>query len=518
MARPAEPIPEETRAIPHSHRLPVDHRDVVRIFSKLSRASLLALTQQWLAKKNRVFCRPYLRKDAEVTDSYDPDDYYLPATTHEELQETYRQLSTRKGGRREVLNRVLLGDWRTGISMYQLGTAEIQHLLDHPTALRWTAQRIVRSSTPTPGADEVTNETDHLPRFQMQTFLSNLSADITPVMRAHYLLTRVQKLPLTILRVYMHDSPYTSELSLANNETRSTGTQKNSARAVLFIFPNGSPFVFVSLATNTGQLVDADGRRLRDHVLQAIPRALSRRNVRYALVNTSFSTKNLNALLAYRGPGKTTAAPGGYSIFSDHSLSQNALDIVATGRSSFTAQEENTKEKEKDGTGEKDLQEATQPAKRTRGRPPARRKPDAEVSNDESNKRRRIAQGRFGVSGDADDGVGIEAFRVGIRDAFPGLSNGSVSVPALVDSETGSEWRPDVRVGFRGKHVFAGIRELVERGVVDGVSMPGWMTGEVEGVGEGEGEDGVTSKRGVGRVSAFAAFLGWHQGEDGSGR
>jgi central kinetochore subunit Mis15/CHL4 len=42
-------------------------------------------------------------------------------------------------------------------------------------------------------------------------------------------------------------------------------------------------------------------------------------------------------------------------------------------------------------------------------------------------------------------------------------------------------WRPHVRLTFHGPHVFAGIRQLVEAGIIDGERMPGWMTGE-EGV------------------------------------
>jgi central kinetochore subunit Mis15/CHL4 len=42
-------------------------------------------------------------------------------------------------------------------------------------------------------------------------------------------------------------------------------------------------------------------------------------------------------------------------------------------------------------------------------------------------------------------------------------------------------WRPNVRLTFYGPHVFGGIRQLVECGIIDGEKMPGWMTGE-EGV------------------------------------
>ena len=46
-----------------------------------------------------------------------------------------------------------------------------------------------------------------------------------------------------------------------------------------------------------------------------------------------------------------------------------------------------------------------------------------------------------------------------------------------------SRWSPNVRITFQGTHVFAGIRQLVEAGIIDGERMPGWMTGE----------DGVTA-------------------------
>src|SRR3954469_23073152 len=139
MAPNANLTAPDYKNIPHSHRLPVTHRDVVRTFNKLSRQSLISLAHQWLAKKNRDFCRPYLSADQSDEEADDLDQAYEPAHSYEELQGTYKLMAARKGGRKEVMDRILEGDWRKGISMYQLATAEIQHLLDHPTALRWTA-------------------------------------------------------------------------------------------------------------------------------------------------------------------------------------------------------------------------------------------------------------------------------------------------------------------------------------------------------------------------------------------
>jgi central kinetochore subunit Mis15/CHL4 len=481
MAPPqSKTIVPDYKNIPHSHRLPVTQRQVQRIFSKLSRSSLLSLAQQWLAKKNRDFCRPYLLSDRNA-DADEEDEQYTPAQSCEELQETYKELAARKGGKREIQDRILGGDWRAGISMYQLATAEIQYLLDHPNSLRWTAKRLARI----PNAKsavldmEVTNDSEHLPRFQVQTFMSNLSKELTPLMKAHYLLTKIKTLPITILRVYIHDSPYSTEASLAVDRG-----PPDSARAVFFIWPNGSPFVYSSIANHLGQVVGDDGRHLRDIVQQAIPRAFSRPSARYQLASTNFTTKSLEALLTYRGPGKGNAAAGGWSVFQDHSFSQNALDFITSQRSA------DNKKKSTD-------QDAS----------PSRPKRTLEdTGTSESKRRREVAEGRFGNSAQSNDGQGLERFEIRIDDPFPQDATSTIindeedvaelhgrqsnrgrrGRPSLLDrsleeaEETmnGESWIPDVRVVFQGSHVFAGVRRLVEHGVVDGEKMPGWMTGE----------------------------------------
>jgi central kinetochore subunit Mis15/CHL4 len=457
--------------VPHSHRLPASHREVQRTLSKLSRPSLVSLAQQWLSKKNRDFCKPYLLSDRGAAEEED-EELYEPAQSFEELLETYRGLAARKGGRREVLDRILEGDWRTGISMYQLATAEIQYLLDHPNALRWTAKRLTRIQNARSAATdmEVTNDSDHLPRFQAQTFMANLARELTPLMKAHYLITRIKTSPMTILRVYIHDSPYSTESSLAVDSSSA-----DSAKAVFFVWPNGSPFVYSSLATLTGQVVGDDGRHLRDIVQQAIPKAFSRPSARYQLTSTNFTTKSLDALLTYRGPGKSNAATGGWSIFQDHSFSQNALDFITAQR------------------GDGPDKTVTKPGP---GRP-KRALDDTETP--EAKRRREVAAGRFGTSAQADDGQGLEKFEVRIDDPFPSEGDhppdndiNDVAHPIrrgrpslldrtaedLEDIQGDDGWVPNIRITFTGTHVFAGMRRLVEEDVVDGEKMPGWMTGE----------------------------------------
>lgn len=510
--------------VPHSHRLPVTHRDVQRTFTKLSRQSLLSLAQQWLSKKNRDFCRPFLLGDRNDDADEEEDDLneqlYEPAQSYEELLETYRELAARKGGRREVLDRILEGDWRTGVSMYMLATAEIQYLLDHPSSLRWTARRLTRIPTARSAvADmEVTNDSDHLPRFQAQTFMSNLARELTPLLKAHYLITRIKTSPMTILRVYIHDSPYSTEASLSVDTTN-----PDSARAVFFVWPNGSPFVYSSLATHTGQVVGDEGRHLRDVVQQAIPRAFSRPSARYQLTSTNFTSKSLDALLTYRGPGKSNGATGGWSIFQDHSFSQNALDFITTQKSSDNNNPPNLKDKKgKPNTGA-DTTTST-------GDKRPKRSLDPPVTPD-GKRRRAVAQARFGASAYPHDGHGLERLEVRIDDAFPEPITTTTTIttthhqqqhntsadpapraqrrgrPSILD-RTAEEverlngedrWTPNVRIAFTGSHVFAGLRQLVEEGVIDGEVMPGWMTGEA-GVTVGAVRGGRIKERDEGLV------------------
>jgi central kinetochore subunit Mis15/CHL4 len=493
--------------IPHSHRLPVKHREVQRTFNKLSRQSLVSLAQQWLSKKNRDFCKPHLLSDSNDVEDEDDEELYEPAQSYEELQETYRELAARKGGRREVLDRILEGDWRTGISMYQLATAEIQYLLDHPNALRWTAKRLTKIANARSAVTdmEVTNDSDHLPRFQAQTFMSNLAKELTPLIKAHYLITRIKTSPMTILRVYIHDSPYSTEGSLAADTSSA-----DSAKAVFFVWPNGSPFVYSSLVTLTGQVVGDHGRHLRDIVQQAIPKAFSRPSARYQLTNTNFTTKSLDALLTYRGPGKSNAATGGWSIFQDHSFSQNALDFITTQRSDG---------QDKLGVENHATNGVTKPG-------PGRPKRAAEtMETPEAKRRKEVAVGRFGTSAQPNDGQGLERFEVRLDDPFPSAPGRNVTqqdgdtsnlaaqtsthtkrgrpsildrtVEDLEDIQNEAGWVPNVRVTFQGTHVFAGVRQLVEEGIIDGEKMPGWMTGEASVTVGAVKEGRIRSKEGV---------------------
>ncbi|KAF2269235.1 CHL4-domain-containing protein [Lojkania enalia] len=498
---PPPPPPKVTapdyKNIPHAHRIPSSHREVQRVFSGLSRQSLLNLVQFWLHKTRRAFCRPYLSGDKSDADG--DNGAYVPAHSCEEVLEFYAERNkSGHGSKRELLHRILEGDWRHGITMFQLATAEIEYFLLHPHTLQWTAMRLTK--TPRDRANfqdmEFTDESQHLPQFHAPTFLANLAKEITPIVKAHYLLLRPKSYPMTILRVYIHDSPYSNEASLAPKKKSSD----NATKALFLIWPDGTDFVYPSLLTSLGRHADEGSRKLKEMVIEAIPKAFSRPMGRYQLLPTKFSSKLLSTVLAYRGPGKSNNAGGGFNIFVETSLNQNSLDIIASlGREAL------------------DKNKSTKATTRAPGPGRKRKLEDPEVHK--RTKRWNTAQSRFGNSAKPDDGKGINRLEVRMDDPFPPVPNssprqnqetsgldraqaakrGRKGRPSLLDRtaeeqeqiESSDEdvWIPDVRISFHGSHVFAGLRQLVEIGIVDGEKMPGWMTGEA-GVTIGVVKDG----------------------------
>jgi central kinetochore subunit Mis15/CHL4 len=224
---------------------------------------------------------------------------------------------------------------------------------------------------------------------------------------------------------------------------------------------------------------------LRNHILGGIPKAFSKPRERYKLESTSLSARNLEALVEKRGGGRTNAAGGGWGVYAEGKEKDNPLNLQLPALES--PDHETAKRRESGLKRKRDEDEAT------------------------VKRRRLVAQGRFGNSAKAGDGKGIERLDVLIQDPHPSAkveevpevdeprermkrkgrrSTLDMELSREDDDEVSVEgWRPDVRITFHGQHVFAGIRELVEAGIVDGEIMPGWMTGE-EGVSVGVVREG----------------------------
>ncbi|KAF1986596.1 CHL4-domain-containing protein, partial [Aulographum hederae CBS 113979] len=493
-----------TATLPHRHRLHPTSRDVYKTLSRLSRSSLIELAVEWLEDHNLDLCGPYMLTDEE-DDGDGGDAPYEPVQSVEELREIYQEFQDRKGTKREIVDRIMEGDWRQGVTLYQHAMAEARFLIDHPSSQRWNTLKLSKrgEKEEAPDEDIMDSKQGHLPRFHAHTFLLNLQRQISSMAKAHYYITRVKDLGVALLRVFILDSPYNTQRSLTEMVVPKSGATEGS-KSIFLIFPDGSPFVYVSLASATAQVTGVEGRSLQKIVLEAVPKAFSKPQARYSLQTTSLAAKSLQGLLSLRGSGRSNAAAGGWSIFAEDSFGHSALNYSKPA----------VKEESPPDIGDEDKENVHPNIMRN--------KRSLDLPSDQDPKRlRKIAAGRFGVSALETDGRGIDRFDVRIDDPFTNpsellnqplgihsatrtaetttssentQSRGHKSRPSLLDkaavddeeeriddslqSIIDDEWKPDVRLSFQGSHVFAGIRQLVEQGVVDGVRMPGWMTGE----------------------------------------
>ncbi|CAK7236941.1 chromosome loss-related protein [Sporothrix curviconia] len=579
--------------LPSSLRIAPTNATVTRVLSRLSRPALLSLALDWLDEANQSLTAPYLRNAAGEDDDDSDEangDFYPPAASREALQEHYTDLQSRKGSKRDVLDRILEGDWRHGLSLYQLAMADLQHLYDHPTSQKWTAFQIVplKAESDGSGGGDIAAATAVVdkaslvvPRFHPSSFLRNLQAQILPDIKVHYNFDRHKHLPLLLLRIFILDSPYNTSLAAAAappaDPDRRPAAGKtaaprpaniDSSRTIYIAFPDASPFVYLSSATASSAGERAPGATaagaaaggaptssasvaasLRSLVVEAIPKALSQAHERYALKPTNMATRNLTELLQRRGAGRTNTAGGGWGIYADEKTTvESPLSTLLPPSVASRL----------DGAGAGTNSET--PTRQLRSSSKRAASPNTVRSQQQAKRRKQVAAARFGQSAKMGDGCGVERVDIVMQDPFPGgrrfdhvadeeepaATNGdepeSGQAPARADrrrskggrrsqvdavlardeeeaeeeatrerdvarkmagehddsddeerggqgegegeadkDELESTWRPRVALTFHGPHVFAGIRQLVEAGVIDGEKMPGWMTGE-EGV------------------------------------
>ena len=471
-------------ALSGSLRVPASDPSLPKTLLRLSRPSLLALIQAWLQTRHQSTCGPLLGDDESGADAP-----YDVAQTLEELREVYRELRMRRGGKREVVDRVLEGDWRHGVSLRQLAMLDVQILLDHPASHRWMARRLERivgddSDRGYKPADLSVD--DEIPRLRGHSFVESLQKAIGSMVKAHYYLTRLGSMPISLLRITILDSPYNTQASLEAKDVLKTGE-------TLFVaFPDHCPYVYLSSSARPAPGASA-ALGLRKIVTDTIARALSRPQKRYTLKSTGLIARTLSTMTSLQGATGDSNALGGWSIFAAGSVEASPL-VPATGY------EEQEDEPEKSIVRKRVASEEDQDPTATRLR----------------KRRCQIAQKRFGRMGIAGDGRGIERLDVRLENLFSeaqgreALGLRDTNLPLSPESRKGRQaplanqgagdsakddgWRPNIALTFHGSHVFAGVRGLVEAGAIDGVRMPGWMTGE-HGVAVGVVRDGLLKGR-----------------------
>lgn len=479
-----------TARLPSTLRVDSANPSVVKSLGKLSRETLISLALDWLSEGSLANAFPYLdRRGPNEPEEDDSDDLYPPYRSVAELQEHYEDMQEQKGAKRDVVSRILEGDWRHGLTLYQLAMVDFAYLDEHPTSQKWTAYKILPLQQPSQGNDDETLKVDEeslkVPRFHPSTFLQNLQDQVLPDVKAHYHFYRSNDHPVLLLRIFVIDSPYNSQLALSGVDSSGNSANYNSSRTLFLAFPDGSPTLYISKSQGSGASTAGESRSLQSIILKGVPKALSRPRERYTLKSTNLTSRNLGALLDRKGSGRTNAAGGGWSIYADEKNKKSPLDSVLP----------------------------TPPLSRETSNTDANRKRSRPITKEqfEAKKARRLAKARFGNSARITDSKGVERVDVLMQDPFPSITAAQVAdddddgPPATskgrgrksaiqtalqeaeedahgsADKPSSTRWTPAVRITFQGTHVFAGLRQLVEAGIVDGERMPGWMTGE-EGV------------------------------------
>ncbi|KAI7978610.1 hypothetical protein EIK77_006945 [Talaromyces pinophilus] len=455
-----------TSSLPNNLRIPSNTPSLVKALGRLSRQSFLDLIFIWLSPKNVELYPPFLNQNSNDNDTPDQDESpYLAADSVEEIREAYEEMRQRKGGKREVIDRVLEGDWRHGITLGQLAMVDIQYLEDHPKAQTWSAFRLglVDKKRQLGETEEGGDLLACLPRLHAATFLSNLQREIAPMVKAHYHLARSKAYALIYLRIFITDSPY-------HQPRHGAGTYLDSARILYIAFPDSSPYVYTSMSASTGTRTGPsaaplmnDPRALRGIVRDALPKALSKKNERYKLEATALTAKSLETMLALRGAGRTNEANGAFSIFADAVLEGTPID---PRQATTVAPEEYlaTEDQENAPSDQQDL--------KRKGSDPH----NGKAASPATKRRKLTVLSRFGISGTSSSQALLNRLDIRLQDR-PGVEEDDDNDE---DSDAG-DGQYTMSLSFTGNNVIAGFRKLAELGVVDPNRMPSWMTGE-EGV------------------------------------
>ncbi|KAL1849044.1 chromosome loss-related protein [Paecilomyces lecythidis] len=470
-----------TASLPNSLRIPSTTPSLLKTLGKISRQSLLDLAFEWLDEKNVQSFPPFLERDQLERGDDEELNPYPAAVTVEDVRETYRELQSRKGGKREVIDRILEGDWRHGITLRQLAMADLRYVEDHPAGShRWTALKLApirgsKSSSPDSGGDSSSDIAACIPRFHPSTFLQNLQREISPLVKAHYHIARSKSLPLTFLRIFITDSPYQYPRQPPEIFT-------DASRVVYVAFPDSSPFLYTSIAAPPGTKtapaaahpLATDTRTLQHILREAIPKALSRPHERYTLEPTSLTAKSLHALLALRGPGRTNSANGAFSIFADAVLEGSPLNPRASNTvapEEYQNEGSSEKENEERNGSEEPSSTDTKTQQQTQTKKSNLRSTDSEQDPEGSKRRKLAVHSRFGTAGTPASAAALD--RLDIRLLDPPV--GEDEVP---DETVDSTDAPTMTLTFHGSDVVSGLRRLAELGVADPERMPSWMTGE----------------------------------------
>ena len=331
---------------------------------------------------------------------------------------------------------------------------DLMYLQECDTSLRWSALKFV----PVELGDEEQEarlskrrkidcdegQEEHYPRVQPATFLKALKAEVSPLVKAHYYLHRLpEPWDLTVLRIYITGTPF------SNDGKKNTGEHcADGARALYLAMPDSSPYIYVALSSASGSVKRKDDNNkaktpavdiaaMKKIILEAVPKALSRPQRRYAMESTNLSTRSLKTISAMRGNGRLERSTGVFGTF-------------ATADADATPLEARTDQERQMGEGQE--------------------------RNEKQFDRDARVRLRFGP--EIRD-VAFDRFNVRIQDMSTSPRTRKRRRAADKNADGEMEEVP-ISLNFSGADVFTGLRKLAELddGFIDLDRLPAWMTGE----------------------------------------
>ena len=319
--------------LPSSLRLPSTHPTVLKTLSPLSRPVLLKLAAEWCSPEHLPTCGPYINLDDSPDD---PENPWSAAASIDELRDLYRELSSRRGSKRELLDRVLEGDWRAGVSLQQLAMADAAQLAEHPSSRRWIAYAISH-----PSSAETSTQTPA--RVHPSAFLLALHGEIAPLAKAHYHVSRPAALPLTLIRLCLFSTPYSPSSSKVAAATDAS-LLSAPPRTILLAFPDAAPFVYASFpaaappstrrstSENATHASPETAATIDAFVLAALPLALSRPGrPRCSVTPAALPARALGATPPRPGAAPPAAAAGASTLIAGPECLPAALDFAQRG-------------------------------------------------------------------------------------------------------------------------------------------------------------------------------------------
>ena len=244
------------------HNLAVMPSAVAKSLSRLSREKLIDLCATW-SKSSK--CDPYLSSTRDRIEYEEGDYLHEPASTRQDLNSLYDGLKddTSNVGhlsKRDIIDRIVDGDWRRGLSYEQLASIDFANLEENDTALRWSALKLVpldsrsehRQRPEKRRKSEHTLSTNVAPRYPQiapAIFVQNLRHHISPLVKAHYHVHRMEALQLSIVRLYLTSNTPFAPLSV--NVPQQGKAATDSARTMFIALPDSCPYVYVSISGST---------------------------------------------------------------------------------------------------------------------------------------------------------------------------------------------------------------------------------------------------------------------------